>query len=54
MKSFTHVLLPDFISYSEDQSPDILRQIQILRDLKSSDKNFLTALEAIVNYLKGV
>lgn len=54
LKSFTHVLLPDFISYSEDQEPEILRQIRILRDPGSSDIDFLTAIETLANHLKGV
>ena len=54
LKSFTHVLLPDFISYSEEQEPEILRQIRILRDPGSSDIDFLTALETLANHLKGV
>ena len=54
LKSFTHVLLPDFISYAADQQPDILEDVKVLRNSKTSDKDWIKALENIVQYLKGV
>lgn len=54
LKSFTHVLLPDFINYSEDAVPDIQRAVHILRDSGSGDKDWLQALTNIVQYMKGV
>ena len=54
LKSFTHVLLPDFISYQAKNTTDILPAIRILRDPASPDDEYLKALETLANYLKGV
>lgn len=54
LKSFTHILLPDFLQWSEQDQPEILRQVRILRSSGSSDTDFLKALTALTEYLKGV
>ena len=54
LKSFTHVLLPDFISYQAKNNSGILPAVRILRDLASTDDEYLKALETLANYLKGV
>ena len=52
ISAFTHVLLPDFIEYQQEPET-ILEYVQAFRNQKTSDKEWLTALGNILNYLKG-
>lgn len=52
ISAFTHVLLPDFIEYQNSPEPDtILEDVKVFRNQKTSDKDWLTALGNILNYL---
>lgn len=54
LKSFTHVLLPEFISYSQEEDlPDLEAAAHTIRDPSSSDADWIDALATLFNYLKG-
>ena len=56
LKSFTHVLLPDFINYSimQEDPVDLVSLVHIIRDPESTDTQYLEALKTLTIYLKGV
>lgn len=54
IKSFTQVLLPDFLEWEEEEQPELLPAVIILRDPASNNKDWLAALETLAHYLKGV
>lgn len=55
LKSFTHVLLPDFIDYSEDDEGiyTIETAAQVIRDPNSNNADWIEALTYLYTYLKG-
>lgn len=54
LKSFTHVLLPDFLDYAEEEGVfTVETAARILRDPASEDADWIEALTYIWNYLKG-
>lgn len=56
VKSFTHVLLPEFINYIQDDETDtdIIKAIHIIRDPGSTDTEWRDAITYLHLYLKGV
>lgn len=56
LKSFTHVLLPEFINYTslQEDPVDIIEQVRIFRDPGSTPEAWLEALAQILAYMKGV
>ena len=56
LKSFTHVLLPSFLLYSDPVTdPDSLEDLaHVLRNPNSSDAEWINALIKIVQTMKGV
>ena len=55
IKSFTHVLLPDFINYdiSEEDPEALTKAVRIIRDSGSTDDDWIKAITTIWDYLKG-
>ena len=53
LKSFTHVLLPDFINYSDGSLYTVETAARILRDPNSTDADWIEALIFMNNFLKG-
>lgn len=55
LKSFTHVLLPEFIDYSDTDGSlyTIETAAQVIRDPNSSNADWIEALTYLYTYLKG-
>lgn len=55
LKSFTHVLLPDFLDYSQEDEQifTVETAAQILRDPNSSNAEWIEALTYLYTYLRG-
>lgn len=55
LDGFTHVGLPTMIIYNGNNTRvQALKAVSIIRDENSTDGEFLTALETLTKYLKGV
>ena len=54
LEGFTHVGLPFMLDYDGTDRTPVLSAIHTLRDSGTSDSDFLSAIETISAYLKGV